>query len=93
MAMNSSGDLYLTGSVGENFTFAGKILLAGGFILKYGSVEKWAVSGPQQKGVDICINANNQVFVTGQIFKIKNYFIGNYLTPIADRCYIWKYSE
>lgn len=79
MVMNSSGDLYLTGSVGENFTFGGKTLLAGGFILKYGSVEKWAVSGPQQNGVDICVNSNNQVFVTGKMFNTKNYFIGNYL--------------
>ncbi|OYU65166.1 MAG: hypothetical protein CFE22_15215 [Cytophagaceae bacterium BCCC1] len=93
MVMNSSGDLYLTGSVGENFTFGGKTLLAGGFILKYGSVEKWAVSGPQQNGVDICVNSNNQVFVTGKMFNTKNYFIGNYLQPTTDKCYLWKYSE
>ncbi len=93
MIMDSKGDLYLTGYAGENFTFGGKSLKAGGLILKYGTNESWAVTGPSGKGVAICVNKKNQIFVTGTISNSKNYFIGNYLQPTTDKCYLWKYSE
>ncbi|HLO46612.1 MAG TPA: hypothetical protein VK175_19870 [Leadbetterella sp.] len=93
MVMNGSEDLYFTGLAGNNFSYRGHLLSSGAFMMKLGVTESWAIGGPSEKGVVMALNAQGQVFVSGSISSSKTYFVGNYLTPATDKCYLWKYSE